>query len=94
MVPLRSLSPNIKTQEHFRTGHIMRFLLFTQFQMLTSKLRAAMQQNALVQIYLFDLNSNAAFKLNKLNELHCTPVWLEPEEESIRALTREIFQHS
>ena len=33
-----------------------------------------MQQNALVQIYLFDLNSNAAFKLNKLNELHCTPV--------------------
>ena len=33
-----------------------------------------MQQNALLQIYLFDLNSNAAFKLNKLNELHCTPV--------------------
>ena len=33
-----------------------------------------MQQNALVQIYLFDLNSNAAFKLNKLNELHCTHV--------------------
>ena len=33
-----------------------------------------MQQNALLQIYLFDLNSNAAFKLNKLNELHCTLV--------------------
>ena len=56
-----------------------------------------MQQNALVQIYLFDLNSNAAFKLNKLNELHCTHVkkcLVEPEEKSIRAQTREILHHA